>query len=171
MKNLIAASILLLVSPLFASAQNADHPYYAQGYGFVADQATIGLAGGAGAEGIFSNGVGLGGEYSYSKPLLENMLALNLFYHFGASRAKRRLEPFVTGGFTRFWIYNLNLTPAGGGNLGCGADIWVMKHLGLRLEARDTFGGRSLSIQYEPSGNYYTAPNNVVSFRIGLAFR
>lgn len=172
MKKLIAIVALLLMGPASMSAQNANHPYYAQGYGFVADEATVGFAGGVGAEGIFSNGFGLGGEYVKAEnPFRENMLSANFFYHFGASRTKRMFEPFVTGGFTRFWVTNLNLSPAGGANLGCGMNIWLAKHVGVRLEGRVTHGGRSLSIEYESGGNYFTAPNNVISFRIGVTFR
>jgi hypothetical protein len=50
-------------------------------------------------------------------------------------------------------------------------DIWLKKHAALRLEVRDTVGGRNLSVDCEPGGNYYTAPQNVVGFRIGLTFR
>jgi hypothetical protein len=169
MNKLIGTATLLLIAPVWASSQNADHPHFIQGYGFVAGETTGDFSGGAGVEGISSHGIGFGGEYAYRKIQWENQLSLNLFYHFGASTAKRRFEPFVTGGFTRLWKFNLGLTPAWGGNLGCGANIWVTKHVGVRLEARDTIGGRSLSIQY-PSLTY-SEPNNVGSFRIGVTFR
>ena len=158
--------------PISASAQNAEHPFYFQGYGFVADESKLGLAGGVGGEGLFSNGFGLGCEYAKARnPYGENMLSLNFFYHFGASKNKRIVEPFVTGGFTRFWVTNLDQTPAGGGNFGIGVNVWLAKHVAVRLEGRDTIGGQSVSTMYVPSGTYYTAPNNVVSFRIGVTFR
>ena len=157
---------------MLAVAQNADRSYHAQGYLFVEDEATVGFAGGKAAEGIFSNGIGMGGEYVKAEnPLQENMFSVNLFYHLGGSRGKRRFAPFVTGGSTRFWIPNITLGPANGGNFGCGMNLWVVKHMGVRLEVRNTIGGRSISIIFEPGGNYYTAPNNVVSFRLGVTFR
>jgi hypothetical protein len=172
MKKLIATAALLLLVPTLASAQNVDHVYHAEGYSFVADEATVGPAGGGGGEGLFSNGFGLGGEYVKAQsPFGENIISANMFYHFGPSTNKRRFEPFVTGGFNRFSISNIDLYPVFGWNFGCGANIWLKKHVGLRLEGRDTIGGRSISIDYEPSGNSYTAPQNVVSFRIGVTFR
>jgi hypothetical protein len=172
MKKLIASAILLLVSPLFASAQNADHPYHVEGYLLAADEAKVGPAGGGGVEGLSSDGFGLGGEYvKAASPFDENLVSVNLFYHFGASKNHRKFEPFVTGGYTHFSIPNITLGPASGGNFGCGANIWLTRHAALRLELRDTIGGRSISTEFDPSGSFYTAPNNVVSFRIGVTFR
>jgi hypothetical protein len=171
-EKLIAMAGLLLTVPMFALAQNADHQYHVEGYLFVADEATVGPAGGGGGEGLFSNGLGLGGEYvKAASPFGEHIASANISYHFGPSTKKRKLEPFVTGGFTRFSIPNIDLYPVFGWNLGCGANIWLTKHAALRLEVRDTIGGRSISIDYEPYGNSYTAPQNVVSFRIGVTFR
>ena len=93
------------------------------------------------------------------------------FYHFGPSQKNRKFEPFVTGGYTHFSIPNITLGPASGGNFGGGANIWLTKHAALRLELRDTIGGRSISEEFDSSGNFYTAPNNVASFRIGVTFR
>lgn len=171
MKTLIATAALLLVVPALASAQNADHPYYAEGYLLGAGTVT-GPAGGGGGEGIFSNGIGLGGEYvKAASPFGEHIVSVNLFYHFGPSTKKRRFEPFVTGGYTHFSIPDITLGPASGGNFGIGANIWLMRHAAVRLEVRDTIGGRSISEDFEPWGTSYTAPNNVASFRIGVTFR
>jgi len=49
MKNLIAITALLLLVPLLASAQSADHQYRAEAYLFGADTST-GPTGGGGAE-------------------------------------------------------------------------------------------------------------------------
>ena len=172
MKPLVTTVALLFFIPMFASARNADQPFYVEGYLFVADEAKVGPAGGGGGEGLFSNGVGLGGEYVKAQsPLGEHIASGNVSYHFGPSRKKRKFEPFVTGGFSRFSISNIDLYPVFGWNLGCGANVWLTKHAALRLEGRDTIGGRSISIMYVSGGNYYTAPQNVVSFRIGMTFR
>ena len=99
------------------------------------------------------------------------MISANVSYHFGPSTKKRKFEPFVTGGLTQFTVPNVDLDSVLGWNLGCGANLWLLKHTALRLEARDTFGGRSISIAYESGGNYYTAPQNVASLRLGVTFR
>jgi hypothetical protein len=172
MKIFISAAALLLLVPSLASAQNADHVYHVEGYAFFAGEATVGPAGGAGGEGLFSNGFGLGGEYVKAEsPFREQMVSANIYYHIGPIPKKRTFESFVTGGLTRFSVGNLGPYPAYGGNVGGGANIWLTKHAALRLEIRDTIGGRSVSIEYEPGGNDYTAPQNVVSFRIGVTFR
>ena len=172
MKKLIATAALLLLVPMLASAQNADHVYHAEGYAFVADEATVGPAGGGGGEGLFSNGLGLGGEFvKAGSPFGEYIASANVSYHFGPSRKNRKFEPFVTGGCTFFSVPDTDQPIAIGGNFGVGVNIWVKKHAALRLEVRDTIGGRSISIDYEPSGNSYTAPQNVVGFRIGMTFR
>jgi hypothetical protein len=171
MGKVISTAALLLAFPMLASAQDADHVYHGQGYLFVAE-GTMGPRGGGGGEGIFSNGIGLGGEYvKAASPFGEHIISVNLFYHFGPSTKKRRVEPFLTGGYTHFSIPNITLGPASGGNLGGGFNIWLTKRDALRLELRDTIGGRSISEDFEPSGSFYTAPNNVFSFRIGVTFR
>jgi hypothetical protein len=172
MKKFISAAALLLLVPRLASAQNADHVYHVEGYGFFAYEATVGPAGGAGGEGLYSNGFGLGGEYVKAEsPFGEYMVSADMYYHFGPSTKKRKFEPFVTGGFTRFSVGNLGPYPAYGGNLGGGANIWPTKHAGLRLEFHDTIGGRSLSISYGCFNNCYSASNNIASFRVGMTFR
>ncbi|MGA3324187.1 MAG: hypothetical protein ABSF45_06915 [Terriglobia bacterium] len=180
MKKLIATAALLLVVPVVASAQNADHPYRAEAYGFAAYTST-GAAGGGGFEVFVDKGFGLGGEFvrasmpigdrfdnSEIDSVAEIMVSANAFYGLPSTN-KNRFEPFVTGGLTRFDLPNIGGV-AIGGNIGGGANAWLAKHVALRLEFRATHGGRSLS-----AGNYYpityAAPENVASFRIGVTFR
>ena len=171
MKTLIVTTALLLVTPMFAWAQNPDHPYYAEGFGFVAYEATQGPAGGVGGE-FIDEGFGMGGEFLKAEsPFGEHMLSANMSYHFVPSKKNRQFEPFVTGGLTRFSVPNLGLYPVSGWNIGGGANLWLRKHAALRLEVRDAIGGQFLSTVFEPGGNYFTAPQNLVTFRIGITFR
>lgn len=183
MKKLIATAALLLVLPMFASAQNANHQYRGQGYLFFAPgvaESGFGSRGivhiGGGGEGLIYKSFGLGAELGDMFPWSNfyDWLAvgsLNMSYHFSPRTKSRKLEPFVAGGYTFFYVPGVGLAHANGGNFGCGANILLKKHAPLRLEVRDTIGGRNISIEYEPYGNFYTAPQNVVSFRIGMTFR
>jgi len=172
MKKLIVGTALLLIMPVWALAQGTDHHYRGQGnavfsLGTARDRLSAVRCVGGG-EVVSSGGIGLGGEYvNAASPFGEQMISANLFYHSGASKKGRRFKPFVTGGFNRLWT----TYPAFGGNFGCGLNIWATKHVAVRLELRDTIGGRNISIEYEPYGNFYTASQNVVSFRIGMTFR
>jgi hypothetical protein len=172
MKKLIVAAVLLLVVPAAVLAQNAEHGYPFEAYGFGAYEATLSVAGGGGGEWLFSKGIGLGGEFAKAvSPFGEYTVSANMYYHLGPSTNNRKFEPFVTGGYTLFYVPNVGLPHANGGNFGVGANIWLKKHAALRIEIRDTVGGRNLSIEDESYGFFYTAPQNVVSFRIGVTFR
>jgi hypothetical protein len=180
MKKFMAMVALLLGVPTFASAQNSDHPYHVEGYMFVA-KTTMSDAGGVGAEVFAYKGFGVGGEFEVTRMPIgdrfdnssidwvgEIRVSTNLYYGLPSTN-KNRFEPFVTGGMTIFNLPTIFGT-AMGGNLGCGANVWLAKHVALRLEFRETRGGRSLS-----EGNFYpityAAPENVASFRIGVTFR
>jgi len=172
MKALILMAGLSLAVPTLAWPQETEHQYRAEAYAFAAYEATLGAAGGGGGEVFLNKGFALGGEFVKAEnPIGEYNGAFNMYYHFGASTDKRKVEPFVTGGYTWLYVPNVDLPHADGGNIGAGLNIWAFKHAALRLELRDTIGGRDISIIYESGGNYYAAPNNVVSFRIGVAFR
>ena len=180
MKKLLAIAALLFMVPVVASAQNADHAYRVEAYGFLA-KTSMANAGGAGAEVFAYRGLGVGGEFEKtSMPIgdrfdnsvidwvAEIRVSANMYYGLPSTN-KNRFEPFVTGGLTLFNNPTIGGT-ASGVNLGCGANVWLVKHAALRLEFRVTHGGRSLS-----EGNFYpitcAAPENVASFRIGVTFR
>ena len=170
MKRLVMTAILLLMARSLALAQKADHPYYAEGYLFVA-QTSTGPAGGGGGEVFVHKGFGVGGEFvKAGSPFGEHIISANLYYGVPSTK-KNKLEPFLTGGLTFFTVPNTDQPIAMGGNFGVGANVWLTKHAALRLEGRGTFGGRDISIDYEPWGNSYTAPQGVASFRIGVTFR
>jgi hypothetical protein len=180
MKKFISTAVLLLVFPVLASTQEADHAYRFEAYGFGATT-SMGAAGGAGTEVFAYKGLGVGGEFegtsmpigdrsdnSIIDKIAEIRVSANGYYGLPSTN-KNKFEPFVTGGVTRFNNPNIGGS-AMGGNLGCGANVWLAKHVALRLEFRATHGGRSLSV-----GNFYpityAAPENVASFRMGVTFR
>jgi hypothetical protein len=123
-------------------------------------------------------GLGFGGELlsstqSWEGATLETWIgSVNVSYHFGSSTKKRKLEPFVTSGYTFFYVSNITLPHANGGNFGGGVNIWLLRHAALRLEIRDDIGGRDLSAEFDPSGTtYLRSSQHLVGFRIGMTLR
>jgi hypothetical protein len=57
----------------------------------------------------------------------------NLSYHFLSGTKDRKLEPFVTAGYTLFFRAGTST----GVNLGGGVNVWLTEHAALRLEVRD----------------------------------
>jgi hypothetical protein len=194
MKELIAAAVLWSMVPVFATAQNTGQRYRGQGYLFFAGAPSRGfdpsavvprgadtaLQFGGGGEWLIAHGVGLGGEYlgswqSWEGTSLDTRIgSINMSYHFGARKENRKVEPFVTGGYTFFNVPNVGLGHDNGGNFGGGLNIWLSRHAGLRLEIRDDIGGRDLSAEFEdePQGPFYLrSSQHLVGFRIGVTFR
>jgi hypothetical protein len=199
MKKLIARAALLLLAPVFATAQDADHQYHGQGYMFFAGAesspcfatggsnscssleragSTTALQFGGGGEFLVDKGLGFGGELlsstqSWEGATLETWIgSINASYHFGSSTKKRKLEPFVTGGYTFLYVSNTGFPHANGGNFGVGVNMWLTRHAALRLEIRDDIGGRDLSAEFEPEGTYYLrSSQHLLGFRIGVTFR
>ena len=196
MRRVIAIAALLVAAPMLASPQDVDHQYHGQGYCFFAGAGTG--AGsfqsgtsttplrqgspapyqfGGGGEVLAGKGLGFGGELLSSTQLWEGATlgtwigSVNVSYHFGSSRNNRKVEPFVTGGYTFFYVSNITLPHANGGNFGAGLNIWLMRHAALRLEIRDDVGGQSLSAEFEPEGTYYLRSQHLVGFRVGVTFR
>jgi len=173
MKKLITTAALLLLVPLLTSAQEADHQYHGQGYVLfgegVTNSATYHL--GVGGEMLVSKGFGFGGELAFLSG--ERIGSADVSYHFGPSTKNRKVEPFVTGGYSFFSAPGNfpNTDFANGGNFGCGVSIWLKKQAALRLEIRDSIGGRILGIDYEPGYTVNDFPQHLVTFRIGVTFR
>jgi len=93
-------------------------------------------------------------------------------YHFGPSRKNRQVEPFVTGGYTLYYVTNSELPHGNGGNFGVGLNVWLRRHTALRIEIRDDVGGRGLSVSYAPEGmSYARSSQHTVGFRFGVTFR
>jgi hypothetical protein len=198
MKKLIVRAALLLLVPMLASAQDADHVYHVEGYSFFAGarsgtgsfqwgSSTISLPSGSvsnspqfggGGEGFVYKGLGLGGELLRSTQSWEGATlntwigSVNVSYHTRPSTKNRKLEPFVTGGYSFFSVPGTGLGIANGGNFGVGINIWPKDHAALRLEIRDDVGGRDLSVEFDPSGTtYLRSSQHLVGFRIGYTFR
>jgi hypothetical protein len=157
MKELIATAGLLLVVPMLASAQNADHQYRGQGYLFVG-QATndVTITAGFGGDGFVYKGLGLGAEVGYAAhDNGRGIGSANVSYHF-LHTANHKVEPFVTGGYSLFFGDGV----ANGFNLGGGVNIWSSKCAALRLEVRG----------HPDSGDPFDG-GSIVAFRIGVTFR
>jgi len=196
MRNLILTAALLCAFPVLARAQNPDSQYHWQAY-FIpfADapaKLSLQIAGsapkelptntnahqfGAGGE-LLDNGVGVGGEIlSSTQPFEGSSLrtwigSVDLSYHFGASTKRRKVEPFLTGGYTFYYVSNVGLSHEDGGNFGGGVNFWLSRLAALRLEVRDDIGGQFLSVEFQSLGNYFLrSSRHLVGFRIGVTFR
>ena len=69
------------------------------------------------------------------------------------------VEPFVTGGYSLYW--GDRRATRNGFNLGGGVNLWVAKHVAVRLEVR----GQGNVNHFHDSFAYF------VAFRIGVTFR
>jgi hypothetical protein len=198
MKKVITLAALLLALPLVAPAQDAGYQYHGEGYGFLGyapahleyappGSATQQLAAstsahqyGFGGEILVAKGIGVGGEILNSTQpfpgegagLSTWIGSINGSYHFGPSTKKRKVEPFVTGGYTFYYVANVDLYHENGGNVGGGVNIWLSRLAALRLEVRDDIGGQFLSVEFQSGGNYFLrSSQHLVSLRIGMTFR
>jgi len=187
MKRLSATAGLLVVIPIWASAQNADTPAQGQFYFFAApvvsntQYVTLfkppaqftettkrgGNNTGFGGEALIYKGLGVGAEASYagadwsfSGGEAVGIGSVDASYHFFGKRNRRRLEPFATGGYSLYFGDRTRFEH--GYNLGGGVNFWVLKHAAMRFELRDqghvNFGGSS-------------AFTNFAAFRFGMTFR
>ena len=90
----------------------------------------------AGGEALFNGRAGIGGEFgvlaSSSSALL--VFSVNGVFHFSTNLAKRRLTPFVTGGYTHMGSGEGSFDAWNGG---AGADLWAKDRVGVRVEFRD----------------------------------
>lgn len=133
---------------------------------------------GGGGEWLIGHGVGMGAELLRSSQSWQGTSigttigSVDVSYHFGPSTDSRKVEPFVTGGYT-FFYRAADLGHGNGGNFGGGVNLWLSRHAALRLEIRDDIGGRDLSEEVEePQSSYYLrSSRHLVGFRIGVTFR
>jgi hypothetical protein len=169
MKKLIAIFIVLM--PVLAHAQSTMQNEL-RGYGYVfagpvvgPNGDTVSLHAGAGGEGIFRKGFGIGGEMGYvGQGIFDDrsyLLSLNLSYHFLNASKSRRLVPFLTGGTTLFGGCNDSIGGCKtlGGNFGGGLTYWFKDRIGMRFEVRD----------HIPL--LFSRPDHFPGFRIALTFR
>ena len=101
---------------------------------FGSSASSVHVAGGG--EALVDERAGIGGEFGVlansSSALL--VLSANGVLHFSTKAAKRRLSPFVTGGYTHM---GSGEGAFGAWNVGVGMDLWTKDRAGVRMEFRD----------------------------------
>jgi len=124
---------------------------------------------GFGGEVLFHKGGGVGVELGYAGPdwsfsgkgSAVGVGSLDATYHFFGNWSRRKVEPFLTGGYTLY--YGERTTTQSGYNLGGGLNFWVGKHVAPRLEIRYQGGINGF--------HGYSQFNYFVAFRVGMTFR
>jgi hypothetical protein len=138
----------------FASAQTHGYAFFAPG-GATSGGHTTGLYhAGAGGEGVFRIGIGIGAEVGYfsSRDRFASgfgLASINGSYHFNKGA---NIVPFVTGGYSLAFRSGT----ASLGNFGGGVNWWFRPKLGLKTEFRDHIHSDGLHLW---------------SFRFGVTFR
>ena len=173
MKTLVSTALLLIALSLSAMAQTSNGSR-GQGYLFFAPgvaihnrrlpppapgqttRATVHIGGGG--EGFVYKGLGVGAELGAVGPWSGfedeafGVGSVNLSYHFPPSGKERKLEPFVSLGYTLF--FRAGVTH--GGHAGFGLNRWLNKNVALRFEIRDDVEG---------------GHGHLLGFRIGVTLR
>jgi hypothetical protein len=160
----LTLNCLLLCAAVYAQGSNVqsqNKESRGHGYAFfapsgVSDSSRAWGHVGAGFEGVFGNGAGVGAEIGYVTPLRRwdsglGLFSLNGAYHFKNSS---KVVPFVTGGYSGFFRSGY----ANGFNFGGGVNYWVKERVGLRFEFRDQVPGNT------DAGHFY-------GVRFGVTFR
>jgi hypothetical protein len=162
MKNIIKATTMAVLAATLSFGQtqkvSKSQGYVYQGFSgdFIDGSGAVGNTG-VGGEGVFWKGISAGGDISGVYPFrclscIIGVVDLNGGFHFNAGRTDRKLEPFVTAGYSFYFRGD----SASGSNFGGGIVYWFKPKLGLRFEVREH------RIQ---SSHAFT------QFRIGLSFR
>ena len=121
---------------------------------------------GFGGQVFVHEGLGVGVEFAYAGPDwgfgtgdAVGVGSANASYHFFGKKNRRRVEPFVTGGYS---LYFGERTAFGSGfNLGGGINIWMARHVAMRLEVRDQ----------DHINGFHSQFTRFVAFRVGVTFR
>jgi hypothetical protein len=122
---------------------------------------------GFGGELLGRNGLGVGIEFGYGGPNWSfngnsavGAGSLNVSYYFLGTHSRRRVDPFVSGGYS---LYFGNRTEFQSGfNVGGGVNLWFARHAALRLEIRDQDGINHFD---------YCQFTRFAAFRFGMTFR
>lgn len=152
MKLLITLGIMLALtmSVAPAAAQHSNgYVFFAPGAASCGGCSNMTLHFGAGGEGIIGKGVGIGAELGYLAPRESlgdglGVFSPNGYYHFPGKNKDRKVDPFVTGGYTLFFR-------SGHGNLwnfGGGVNYWFSRRLGLKVEIRDHIWPEEGTVHY-----------------------
>ncbi len=165
-KYIIALAVILTLSPA-AFCQSAQiYGFFApgqirvSGYSPFDQDSAFALQAGGGAKYIMKNGLGFGAETGIAGPKEGwsnynfGFFSANGYYVFNKGN---KLEPFVTGGYTR--TYGWDAVNRNGFNFGGGATYWLAKRAGLLFEFRDQM--------VRPQGTTV----QLLSARFGVAFR
>ena len=180
MKVLVSIAIVFLATSALAQAPKNDstgqgYVFVAPGVGNIGPAREFGRKSGsihmgAGGEAFIYRGLGIGVEIgavgpgsatvpqrsrsTYSFGFSDYVVGLgsaNLSYHFLPSTTDRKLEPFLTAGYSLFFRAGISH----GYNVGGGLNVWLDKTVGTRFEIRD-------------QESWY---RETLSFRIGVTFR
>ncbi|HEU0174862.1 MAG TPA: hypothetical protein VFV58_11415 [Blastocatellia bacterium] len=170
MKTLIYTAPLLITLSLSVLAQASDS-CRGQGYLFIAPGVAINnykigsgpfVHAGIGGEGFVYKGFGVGAEIGgFGSDEVIGIGSANVSYHFLPGPTERKIEPFVSAGYTLFFRAGLRH----GGNIGLGINRWLNKDVALRFEVRDNLqgaGGRLIGFRHS---------GHLIGFRMGVTFR
>ena len=156
MKVLMTFAVLFTLS--FPAAAQEPNRSKGQGYLlFASGVSNIGpgsaaLQIGGGGEGFIYRGLGFGIEIlAVGTDWVVGLGSANFSYHLLPRTKDRKLEPFVTAGYSTFFRHGI----VQGYNVGGGVNVWLNKNVGMRFEVRD----------HEAARRY------AVGFRIGVTFR
>jgi hypothetical protein len=139
MRKALFLQLISMFVAMTAFGQSHGYVFIAPG-GFAVEgnnAATVHM--GFGGEGVFQNGVGVGGEIGYAFFNRGNfddgfgLASLNASYHFNH---ENRLVPFVTGGYSLAFRGSAESFV----NVGAGVNWWFWRRLGLKAEFRDHIG-------------------------------
>ena len=158
MKRFLFVCAGVFVASVSATAQAPDSRWNAYAFlapgtstSVVSGRATLHVGGGA--EAFLYQGLTLGAEvgpvFSWTAPgrgftqfsRVHGLGSANIAYHFLSNSTDRKLDPFLTGGYSLFFA-NLILPGRGsasnqsGYNAGGGANFWLLPRTALRLEFR-----------------------------------
>ncbi len=171
MKTTIAIAIVMMMAPASAMAQNPDKSSRGEVYffgGLFASKSigypsvpAGGVNAGFGGDLFLDKRWAVGAEAGYANASNYYSLgtgSIDLSCHFLGHQNRRKIDPFVTGGYS---IYYGNRGANSGYNFGGGVNFWVAKHVASRLEIRDN--GHS-----EPQ---FAGIGNFAAFRAGVTFR
>lgn len=159
-------------------AADADNSVQGQFYSFIAPIVSNtqygypssnqgGDSAGLGGEVLIHRGAGVGIELGYARNWNNGqgsalgVGSADLTYHFLGNKSSKKIEPFLTGGYSLY--YGERTTTQPGYNLGVGVNLWLSKHVAPRLEIRYQGGINGF--------HGYSQFNEFIAFRFGVTFR
>ncbi len=137
--TVLGIPLALAVVALPATAQSSHgYAFFAPGAVSCSGCSGMTLHFGGGAEGVIGKGIGVGAELGFLAPREDvgeglGVFSPNGYYHFPGRNKDRKVDPFVTAGYTLFFRSgHANLW-----NVGGGVNYWFAKRVGMKLELRD----------------------------------